>query len=358
MRTRRPRWIFARPAIAIAAAVVACASVGAPGGAPRVVLDARPTADTATRLSAAQRRLNEILARVKSATNEKDRMGRDLAKLLGQLDQTRRDVESTTATLVDTEIRTELAQQAVDAQQRLVDQRAEDAYTDPVSPIDVILGATSLDDLQSRVSYLGAIAQSDQQVVAGLSASRQTLSAGIAQTEALQRQLDASKASLEDQAAKVTDELAQQQLVVASLDADVTQGRTLVKKLKDRLEKERALAALRAGSDPRVPPPLPGTQPVRALIKRDFGPQGQTKVDTAMCVASHESGFRPNAVNASSGAAGVFQFLPSTWASMSAAAGWQGSSALDADANVAVAAWTVGRYGWSAWFLDGPYCGF
>ena len=81
-------------------------------------------------------------------------------------------------------------------------------------------------------------------------------------------------------------------------------------------------------------------------------------MNQAFCVAQHESGFNPHAVNASSGAAGVYQFLPSTWAAMSAAAGWQGSSVFDPDANVAVAAWTVGRYGWSPWVLDGPYCGF
>jgi LysM repeat protein len=46
------------------------------------------------------------------------------------------------------------------------------------------------------------------------------------------------------------------------------------------------------------------------------------------CVISRESGGNPRAVNASSGAGGLYQFLPSTWASL-------GYSGLPEDASVA-----------------------
>ena len=51
-----------------------------------------------------------------------------------------------------------------------------------------------------------------------------------------------------------------------------------------------------------------------------------------------ESGGDPDATNPTSGAAGLFQFLPSTWTWASDHAGWEGSSPHDAQANVAVAA--------------------
>jgi peptidoglycan hydrolase CwlO-like protein len=349
---RRPSLpVRAAIAAAVAVALITASGTSAP-------LRARPASDTATKLSEAQSQLQEVLSRVKSATARERRIEEHLATLLAQLDRTRREVESTTATLADLEYQQQQAQAAVTAQQRLVDERAADAYTDPVNPIDVVLGATSLDDLQSRVDYLGAIAQSDQQVVAALASRKQALSQSIVQTDRLRVGLDAMRASLDTQASTVTDHLVEQQQVVAELDAERAEGRALVKRLHDRLARERALAALNASNDPKVPPPLPGRHDVRSMIQREFAPQGPRIVNQALCVAQHESGFDPNAVNPSSGAAGVFQFLPSTWAAMSVAAGYPGSSAFDASANVAVAAWTEGRYGWSPWVLDGPYCGF
>ena len=51
-----------------------------------------------------------------------------------------------------------------------------------------------------------------------------------------------------------------------------------------------------------------------------------------------ESRYNPNAVNASSGASGLFQFLPSTWAYQSPRAGYAGASPFDPVANANVAA--------------------
>ena len=44
------------------------------------------------------------------------------------------------------------------------------------------------------------------------------------------------------------------------------------------------------------------------------------------CVISHESGGNPQAVNPSSGAGGLFQFLPSTWASLGYASAYPGGA--------------------------------
>jgi hypothetical protein len=56
-------------------------------------------------------------------------------------------------------------------------------------------------------------------------------------------------------------------------------------------------------------------------------------------VAFCESRFLPWARNPRSGAAGLFQYMPRTWAWMSGQAGWGGASPYDPYASADVAAW-------------------
>ena len=81
------------------------------------------------------------------------------------------------------------------------------------------------------------------------------------------------------------------------------------------------------------------------LIRSVFTAGGPTAVDWALRVAKCESGFNPNSYNASSGASGVFQFLPSTWR----ASPYASSSPFDAQANVRAALWLYQRSGPNQW---------
>jgi soluble lytic murein transglycosylase-like protein len=92
------------------------------------------------------------------------------------------------------------------------------------------------------------------------------------------------------------------------------------------------------------------------LIRDHFAPLGSRTEAVALCVAEAESNFDALAENPSTGAAGVFQFLPSTWASLSELAGRGGASVFDARANVTVAAWTVAEYGWHPWSSIAEVC--
>jgi Transglycosylase SLT domain len=47
----------------------------------------------------------------------------------------------------------------------------------------------------------------------------------------------------------------------------------------------------------------------RALVIKQFSRAGSDAVRWALCVVRRESGFNPGAINSSSGAAGLFQFL-------------------------------------------------
>ena len=86
----------------------------------------------------------------------------------------------------------------------------------------------------------------------------------------------------------------------------------------------------------------PATARWRGLVERSFP---EDLVWEALAVMQCESNGVPDAVNATSSATGLFQFLPGTWAYASVAAGYEGADARDPDANVAAAAWLVSHSG-------------
>jgi hypothetical protein len=66
------------------------------------------------------------------------------------------------------------------------------------------------------------------------------------------------------------------------------------------------------------------------------------EVTTALCVMRWESGGNPNAVNASSGAAGLFQIMPFWW-------DHYGGNRYDPDTNVRTARLIWDQQGWAGW---------
>jgi hypothetical protein len=88
---------------------------------------------------------------------------------------------------------------------------------------------------------------------------------------------------------------------------------------------------------------------IAKAINDAFSPLGQDAVRWAFNVAWCESRYHPTSVNTSSGASGLFQFLPSTWAFTPEHA----SSPFDPIANSDAAAWLYARDGPSQWVCQG-----
>src|SRR5438552_1557496 len=84
-----------------------------------------------------------------------------------------------------------------------------------------------------------------------------------------------------------------------------------------------------------------GSAEIEAIIRDAAAAQG-ADAGQLLRVAYCESRFNPSAYNAS-GASGLFQFLPSTWAANSVRAGYAGASAFDPVAAANVAAWMFAR---------------
>jgi len=84
--------------------------------------------------------------------------------------------------------------------------------------------------------------------------------------------------------------------------------------------------------------PAPAPADIESLIRSaaaDWGADPDQLLRVAWC----ESRYNPYAVNARSGAAGLFQFMPATWAANSVRAGYAGASVFDAAASSNVAAY-------------------
>lgn len=110
-----------------------------------------------------------------------------------------------------------------------------------------------------------------------------------------------------------------------------------------------ASAPVRVAAPARVSNPAPAAPApassgsVQSMITSTFGPYAGAALNVARC----ESGFNPNAYNASSGASGVFQFLHSTWLTTS----YAGYSPFNAWANIQAAHQVFVRdgYSWREW---------
>jgi len=97
---------------------------------------------------------------------------------------------------------------------------------------------------------------------------------------------------------------------------------------------------------PKPTPPPVSVGEARQIILNAFAPQGQAAVTWGLAVATCESSDNSSAYN-SSGASGLFQFLPSTFAETPQ--GQAGDSIWDPVANASAAAWMYGRGRQAAW---------
>lgn len=106
-------------------------------------------------------------------------------------------------------------------------------------------------------------------------------------------------------------------------------------------------------SNPRPtpkPPSSSGVEQWRPLITAHFPPN---QVETALCIIQGESRGDPNANNPTSTAAGLWQFLKSTWDDMVPASVTGGSyssgQVYDPEASTRAAAWLWANLGWTQW---------
>ena len=117
----------------------------------------------------------------------------------------------------------------------------------------------------------------------------------------------------------------------------VVDGRETARTLLSSQELAAPVAEIRRVGT-RIPP---GSSEIETIIRDAAAAQG-ADAEQLLRVAYCESRYNPGAYN-TSGASGLFQFLPSTWAVNSVRAGFAGASVFDPVASANVAAWMFVR---------------
>jgi hypothetical protein len=236
-------------------------------------------------LAGQEAQVKQRLAAVSAATSDVDQR-------IGALERS----------IADTNVR-------IDRERAQLRMLARSIYAQPASPLLSIFSASSLADAMTRFTDLSAAGER-----------------AVATKRALSRDLSA---------------LQQQK---AGLEADRQRDEQLREDLEAqfrRLDRELSLQA----AAPAVPV---ASGQIQQLILDAFAPMGAGAQAWALRVARCESNYNPLAVNRYSGASGLFQFLPSTWAHTPYAS----QSVFDPAANSQAAAWyynATGRTGgpWS-----------
>jgi multidrug efflux pump subunit AcrA (membrane-fusion protein) len=138
---------------------------------------------------------------------------------------------------------------------------------------------------------------------------------------------------------------AAQMAQVTAWAAELKQGLADYQAQQDALAAAQAQATVIASRSNHAPPPAY----IAKIINDAFGPLGPAAVQWAINVAYCESRYHPNSVNSSSGASGLFQFMPGTWSGTP----WANQSPFDPVANAQAAAWLYSRYGPGRWTCQG-----
>jgi peptidoglycan hydrolase CwlO-like protein len=311
----------------------------------------RPPAVAATDLDEAQAQLDGIAARIDAATAERNALDAQLGALLGRIAEEQRALGGARADLESTRRTIDGLVAGIGERQAALNRRAAEVYmAPPAGVLDAVLSASTFQDASDALLFITRTARDDADLISTLTNEQARLEGEQLKLRALEVRVSQVLAELERAAGDLGEQLAQQRALIEGLAQEKQAAESLLAQLTEEQREEIEDPGHPPDPEPSPPkPPDPGPEAVKVFIEQYFSPQGQETVDVAMCVAQAESGFDPHAENPYTGAAGVYQFIPSTWESLSEAAGWGGSSVFDAEANVAVAAWTVDTSGWGHW---------
>ena len=262
-------------------------------------------------------------------TQNLNQLDQQLTQQQQKLDQLTNDVKRAEGIVLGTSKQLEADQfrEAELLRQMQVVARIE--YQRPALSLSNILQARNLDQLISSMAQARLVANKEQTLHAQAKQLREADAAARSQATAQLAKITADR----NQAAQVVQETqatVQAAQAEAGRAAQAAQAQSVASRAQSLNQAAQTAAA------------APGS--IQQIIVQAFQPLGQAAVDWGLRIAKCESGYNPHAVNPS-GASGLFQFMPSTFAK--SPPGRAGGSIWDPVANSQAAAWVYsqGRQG-------------
>ena len=183
-------------------------------------------------LDQAKARLAELKRQIEAQQVVLDRLSAEAAAIAMQIDEHQAIYEQVTAQLEQTQVELDAASRRYHAVLGRLNERVREAFMQgPGSPVEFLLGATSLADLSDRLEFVDALAQSDSDLADQVQNLKNELSAQARNQQRLQaRQADILR-SLQGEKAKLFAQLSQQKQVYDDIQAKRAEAEKLVQRL-------------------------------------------------------------------------------------------------------------------------------
>jgi murein DD-endopeptidase MepM/ murein hydrolase activator NlpD len=211
--------------------------VGVAAASLLLLMALAPTAGAGLKqsLDEAKARLAELKRQIGAQQAVVDRLSAEAAAIAMQIDEHQAIYEQVTTQLQQTQVELEEARGRFQAVLGRLNERLREAFMQgPGSPVEFLLGATSLANLSDRLEFVDAMAQSDSDLADRVQNLKNELSAQARNQQRLKaRQADILRA-LEGERAKLQAQFSQQKQIYD----DIQDKRAEAEKLVERLGRE------------------------------------------------------------------------------------------------------------------------
>ena len=183
-------------------------------------------------LDEAKVRLAELKRQIGAQQAVLDRLSAEAAAIAMQIDEHQAIYEQVTTQLQQTQVELEAAKRRFETVLGRLNERLREAFMQgPGTPVEFLLGATSLADLSDRLEFVDALAQSDSDLADRVQNLKNELSAQARNQERLRaRQADILRA-LEGERANLQDQFAQQKQIYDDIQSKRAEAEKLVERL-------------------------------------------------------------------------------------------------------------------------------
>ena len=208
--------------------------VGVAAASLLLLMALAPTAGAGLKqsLGQAKARLAELKQQIEGQQVVLDRLSAQAAAIAMQIDEHQAVYEQVTAQLQQTKVELGAANRRFQAVLDQLNQRVRETYMQgPGSPVEFLLGATSLADLSDRLEFVDALTQSDSDLAGQVQNLKNELSAQARNQQRLQSRQAGILSQLQDENEQLQAQFQQQKAIYDDIQAKRAEAEKLVERL-------------------------------------------------------------------------------------------------------------------------------